>query len=89
MRRSRLRAMLGFPARERCQDLSDQRARRLRAQFDRDAFVPAIRRIDEIDAERMVERRVIGVIEIDFAVSIRIQPLGPFALPVRAALRTM
>jgi hypothetical protein len=58
-------AVLGFPALQRRQDLIDQLARRLRAQFDGDARAAAVRRVDEVDAERMVERRVIRVVEID------------------------
>jgi hypothetical protein len=42
-----------------------QLARGGRAQFHRDAIAPAIRFADEVDAERMIERRVEGMVVID------------------------
>src|SRR5215472_15560748 len=42
-----------------------QLARGRRAQFHRDALAPAVRFADEVDAERVIERRVEGVIVID------------------------
>ena len=52
-----------------------------RRQLHRDALARAVRLADEVDAERMVERRVIGMVVIDVGVSMRIQPLWPLALP--------
>src|SRR5579863_1158775 len=43
----------------------DQRARRIGAELDRDAVVSAFALIGEVDGEYMVERRMIGMIEID------------------------
>jgi len=53
-------AVLDLAGRQRGEDLRHQFARGLRAQLDRDPLAPACRLVDEVDAERMVERRVKG-----------------------------
>src|SRR6516162_6433834 len=58
-------AVLDFAAGQGGEDLRNQLARGRRAQFHRDALAPAIRFADEVDAERVIERRVEGVIVID------------------------
>ena len=82
-------AVLDFAARQSGKNLLDQVARGLRAQFHRHAFTTAFRLVDEVDAERMIERGMEGVIIIDIGVSIRIQPFGPLALPRSLAFSTM
>ena len=57
--------VLAFAIRERGLDLLDQLTGGLRAQFDGDALTAAGSLIDEIDAERMVERCVVGMVVID------------------------
>jgi hypothetical protein len=49
-------AVLDFAARQSGENLLDQVARGLRAQFHRHAFATAFRLVDEVDAERMIER---------------------------------
>src|SRR6516164_1817259 len=58
-------AVLDFTAGQGGEDLRDQLARGSGAQFDRDTFAPAVRFADEVDAERMIERRMEGMIVID------------------------
>src|SRR6266478_5040607 len=58
-------AMLDFAACQSGENFCHQLARGGRAQFNRDAIVPALRLVDEVDAEGVVERRVEGVIVID------------------------
>src|SRR6516164_4348833 len=58
-------AMLDFAAGQSGEDLRNQLARGRRAQFHRDALAPAIRFADEVDAERVIERRVEGMIVVD------------------------
>src|SRR5689334_1458972 len=58
-------AMRGLAARERDHDLRHELPGGGRGQLDRDALTRAVRLADEVDAERMVERRVKGVVEID------------------------
>jgi len=50
--------VLLFASLERRQDLPDQLARGGRGELDRDALAAAVGLIDEIDAERVLERRV-------------------------------
>src|SRR5262249_42582078 len=58
-------AVLDLAGRQGGEDLFDQRARRFRTEFDRDPLAPAFGLVDEVDAERVVERRVEGVIVVD------------------------
>src|SRR6266487_3291089 len=58
-------AVLDFAAGQGGEDLRNQLARGRRAQFHCDALAPAIRFADEVDAERMIERRVEGMIVVD------------------------
>src|ERR687887_591612 len=58
-------AMLDFAAGQGGKNFCHQLARGGGAQFHRDAIAPAIRFADEVDAERMIERRVEGMIVID------------------------
>ena len=53
-------AVLGFAGLQRCEDLIDQSACGGCAELHGDALVATIGRIDEVDAERVVERCVIG-----------------------------
>src|SRR5258708_6553784 len=57
-------AVLDFAAGQGGEDLCHQLARGVRTQFHRDALAPAICFADEVDAERMIERRVEGMIVI-------------------------
>src|SRR6266851_8993781 len=50
-------AVLDLAARQRREDFIDQPTRRFRAQLDGDALAAALGLVDEVDAERMVERR--------------------------------
>src|SRR5262249_26962454 len=54
-----------FAAGQGGQDLRNQLTRGCRAQFHRDALAPAVRFADEVDAERVIERRMEGMIVID------------------------
>src|SRR5436190_19007769 len=58
-------AVLDFAVGQRGENLRYQLARGGRAQFHRHAIASAIRFADEVDAERMIERRVEGMIVID------------------------
>jgi hypothetical protein len=58
-------AVLQFAARESSEDFLDQLACRFRAQFHRHALASTFRLVDEIDAERMIKRRMEGMIVID------------------------
>src|SRR5205814_3690801 len=57
--------VLTFAIRERGLDLLDQLTGGLRTQFDGDPLTPAGSLVDEIDAERMVQRGVGGMVEVD------------------------
>ena len=57
--------MRRFPAGQRSKDLAHQRARGVGAQLHGHPLARTVGLADEIDAERVIERRVIGVIEID------------------------
>jgi hypothetical protein len=46
-------------------DLLDQRQRRLARNLDRDPFKPAVGLADEVDAERVVERGMEGMVVVD------------------------
>ena len=61
----RRRGVGGLPARQRGKNPLDQRARRIGGQLDRDAITPALAFIGEVDGEHVIERRVIGMVEID------------------------
>src|SRR5215813_12875500 len=58
-------AVLGLAAGQGGEDLRNQLARGRCAQFHRDALAPAVRFADEVDAERMIEGRMEGMIVID------------------------
>src|SRR5262245_29418095 len=58
-------AVLDFAALQGGEDLRNELARGLGAQFHRHALASALRLVDEIDAERMVERRMEGVVVVD------------------------
>ena len=58
-------AVRGVAARQRRLDLLDQRQRGLPRNLDRDALAPAVGLADEVDAQRMVERRMVGMVVID------------------------
>ena len=59
------RGVLLLAALQRREDRAHQLARRLGADLDRDALAPAVRGIDEVDAERVVERRMERMVVID------------------------
>src|SRR5262249_25969622 len=58
-------AVFDLAARQRRENFLDQTARRFRAQLDGDALAAALGLVEEVDAERMVEGRVEGVIVVD------------------------
>src|SRR5262249_57769899 len=58
-------AVLDFATGQGGENLRNQLARGRRAQFHRDALAPAVRFADEVNAERMIERRVEGMVVID------------------------
>src|SRR6516162_1743700 len=58
-------AVLNLAAGQGGEDLRNQLARGGRAQFHRDALARAVRFADEVDAERMIKRRVEGMVVID------------------------
>ena len=50
---------------QRRQDRAHQFARRFRADLDRNALASAVGGIDEVDAERVIERRVERMVVVD------------------------
>jgi hypothetical protein len=59
------RSVFLFATRQRREDRANEVARRLGADLDRDSLTSAVRGIDEIDAEGMVERCVERMVIID------------------------
>src|SRR5438477_516990 len=57
--------MADVAARQRRLDPLDQLQRRLPRNLDGDALAPAVGLADEVDAERMVELRLVGMVVID------------------------
>jgi hypothetical protein len=57
--------MRGLSTRQRSENSVHKGSRRLGAQLDRHAVAAAFTFIGEVDGEHMVERRVVGMIEID------------------------
>ena len=58
-------AVLDLAARQGRENFLNQPACGFGAELDRDPLTPAVSLVDEVDAERMVELRVIGMVVID------------------------